>query len=330
MSAAPKLLVVELWGVGDQAMATPFLQEASRRYRVWLLGKPYAADLRPRFWPQVEVIPWTAPWTVLRGKYRLHRWPWGEIARVGMRLRRERFDFGVSGRWDPRDHFLMFLAGVRHRIGFRRAGSQLWLTRALEPPDPRAHRYDLWRAAGRPLEIDLPERSQRKAPPATGRALGVVHTGAAQPVRVWPLERYRALVDRLRQRGWTVQVLCDSGQLNEWRQQGEPAAVAPGSVSDLLDWMDRAAWFVGNDSGAGHLAAMAGVRTFTIFGPQVPAGFTPLHPEAEYIEGKPCPAKPCFDLCQYAEPRCLLGVSFEEVWGRLEPWLGRPGQRPPP
>ena len=57
----PKLLVVELWGLGDLVIATPFLQAASQRYEVTLLAKPYAMDLQSRFWPGVRVVPFVAP-----------------------------------------------------------------------------------------------------------------------------------------------------------------------------------------------------------------------------------------------------------------------------
>ena len=43
--AKPTLLVIELWGMGDLVIATPFLQAASRKYAVTLLAKPYALDL---------------------------------------------------------------------------------------------------------------------------------------------------------------------------------------------------------------------------------------------------------------------------------------------
>jgi ADP-heptose:LPS heptosyltransferase len=59
----PKLLVVELWGLGDLVIATPFLQGASQKYRVTLLAKPYAVDVYRRFWPEVTVVPFIAPWT---------------------------------------------------------------------------------------------------------------------------------------------------------------------------------------------------------------------------------------------------------------------------
>ena len=57
----PKLLVVELWGLGDLVIATPFLQAASRWYEVTLLAKPYAVELQNRLWPHVRVVPFIAP-----------------------------------------------------------------------------------------------------------------------------------------------------------------------------------------------------------------------------------------------------------------------------
>ena len=67
----PKLLVIELWGLGDLLIATPFLEAASQRYQVTLLAKPYAVDLQQRLWPEVKVVPFVAPWTAFKHKYRL-------------------------------------------------------------------------------------------------------------------------------------------------------------------------------------------------------------------------------------------------------------------
>jgi ADP-heptose:LPS heptosyltransferase len=91
----PRLLVIECWGVGDLAIATPFLRAASERYRVTLLAKPHALDLRSRFWPEVEVVPYVVPWTAFRHKYRFGAWPWLELGRLVRQLRRERFDIGL-------------------------------------------------------------------------------------------------------------------------------------------------------------------------------------------------------------------------------------------
>ncbi len=103
----PKLLVVELWGVGDLAIATPFLRAAAERFEITLLAKPHASALQPRFWPGVRVIPFVAPWTVFHAKYHFWRWPWRAMFSLRRTLRTENFEAGVSARWEPRDHCLL-------------------------------------------------------------------------------------------------------------------------------------------------------------------------------------------------------------------------------
>jgi ADP-heptose:LPS heptosyltransferase len=309
----PKLLVVELWGLGDLLIATPFLQAASERFAVTLLAKPYALDLQRRFWNGVKVVPFIAPWTVFKHKYRLWSWPWGEIFRLSERLAAERFDCGLSARWDPRDHLLLALVRAKNRLGFSRLGSQVFLTQPLARPEPQSHRYENWRVLAKALEFEVTRRQALALPHNHPEGEVLVHTGAGQPVRVWPLERYRHLVARLREAHHRVQVVCDPDQQNWWMQAGEKNLVTPRNVAELLALMDRAAAFIGNDSGPGHLAAFCGVPTFTLFGPQLPEWFAPLHPASEWLEGKPCPYKPCSDYCRFPVPYCMTNAQEDEV-----------------
>ena len=132
----PKLLVVELWGIGDLAIATPFLHAASQKYEVTVLAKPYAVDLQARFWPDVKVVTFNAPWTAFTHKYRFWSWRWSDIWKLRRRLAAERFDFGVSARWgDPRDHFLLRLFRVKKRIGFPWLGKGIFLNAPLSAPE---------------------------------------------------------------------------------------------------------------------------------------------------------------------------------------------------
>ncbi len=62
-SVKPKLLILELWGLGDLVIATPFIRAATEKFEVTLLAKPFAQEMRPRLWPAVKVVPFTAPWT---------------------------------------------------------------------------------------------------------------------------------------------------------------------------------------------------------------------------------------------------------------------------
>ncbi|MBL9216102.1 MAG: glycosyltransferase family 9 protein [Opitutaceae bacterium] len=299
----PRLLVVELWGLGDVALAVPFLQLAARHARVTLVAKPHAEPLVRRFCPGVELLPFTAPWTAFRGKYRLHRWPWLGLAGLVAGLRHRRFAAAVSARPDPRDHVLLAAAAAGLRAGFPRAGSAPLLNLGLPRPDS-PHRFAHWQALATALGWTLPAPA---AGPRVGRHV-VIHTGAAQPTRQWPADRFEEIAGRLRQAGWQVTVL--DGQ--------------SGGLDDLLDVLATADRFIGNDSGPGHLAALSGVPTFTIIGSHPPGSFHPIHPHAAWIEGDPCPFKPCKDRCRFAEPHCIRSISVDQAWKQLAPWLAAP------
>jgi len=190
-------------------------------------------------------------------------------------------------------------------------------------PEPELHIYENWRVIARALGLELPTREKIPVPPMRRTGDVLIHSGAGQPVRVWPLERYKALALRLRRQNYTVQVACDPEQRDWWLQAGEASVATPRTVRDLLGLLDRAGAFIGNDSGPAHLAALSGVPAFTLFGPQLPEWFAPLHPAGEWLEGKPCPYKPCSDYCRFPVPYCMVNTTEDEVYARVGAFLAR-------
>ncbi|HUC83803.1 MAG TPA: glycosyltransferase family 9 protein [Candidatus Acidoferrales bacterium] len=320
----PRLLIVELWGLGDLVIATPFIRAAAQRYAVTLLAKPFAAEMRHCLWPEVEVISFVAPWTAFRfgSKYALWHWPWAKMLSLSEELRTRDFDCAVSGRWDPRDHLLLQATGARERLGFPRLQSGRCLTKPLPLPDPLAHRSEYWRVIASSLGLRLPTREEITPPARPPGSMAFIHSGARLPARVWPLANFRGLARRLRARDIAVRIACDPNQIAWWQEQGETAA-CPRNVGELFKLMDDAGIFIGNCSGPGHLAAISGVPTFTIYGPSLPEWWAPLHPAAEWIEGKACPYKPCSDYCHFPTPECLWKISEEEAWQRIQQFASR-------
>lgn len=322
-SMKPCLLVIELWGLGDLVIATPFLRAAAEQFEVTLLAKPFACELQARFWPGVRVKPFTAPWTALRGKYRLWRWPWPELGRLRRWARAEQFALGGSSRWDPRDHALLFFLGVPERLGFPRLGSQRLLTRPLVPPEPGTHRFMQWRVLGQALGLNLPDRPAPYEPRAPRAVDLVIHTGAARPFCIWPLENYRELVRRFRQRGYSVRVLCDPFQRTDWERLGEREVGCPESITELIAAFDQATAFLGNDSGPAHLAALCGLPVYVLFGPHLPEVWAPFHAGAEWLRGRPCPFKPCDDTCRFGVHHCLTGITVDQAFAAAEVFVRR-------
>ena len=211
--------------------------------------------------------------------------------------------------------------GARERLGFPRLGSRIFLTRPLAAAQPEAHRYESWRVLARELELELPPREKIFIPAGARRRTVLIHTGAGSRVRVWPLEHYRQLAARLRRKQ-----VSRAGRLRPRPARlvaagGRAAVATPANVTELLALIDHAGAFIGNDSGPGHLAAICGVPTFTLFGPQLPEWFAPLHPAAEWIEGRACPYKPCSDYCRFPTPFCLWNIGEAEVFDRVEQFL---------
>ncbi|MEO8352915.1 MAG: hypothetical protein ABI680_14375, partial [Chthoniobacteraceae bacterium] len=88
-SSRPKLLLLELWGLGDLTFSTPVLRAAVERYDVTLVGKAHARPLLEATFPNVRFIAYDAPWTAYRDKYRLWKWRWSEMLDLVRQLRRE-------------------------------------------------------------------------------------------------------------------------------------------------------------------------------------------------------------------------------------------------
>jgi len=316
----PALLVAEFRGTGDIAILIPFLRAALTRYDVTLLAVPNAAGLLQRFAPEVELITCAAPWALFSGSANLPRWPWRTLGHILRELRSRRFATAVSIWPLASDHFFLRLARPGRLLGYGRKGAG-WLLDENLADGTHVHRPEAWRRLATKLNLPaITAAAPRLKPPASSRRI-VLHSGASQPLRVWPLERYAQLLRRLRAQGWETVVLCDRDQLDAWRALGEPLAHNAGSMDELVDTIAGGAVFLGNDSGPGHIAALCGVPTFTIFGPQIPELFAPAHPQAAWIEGRPCPYKPCYDHCHYAEPFCLTGLEVEAVWPKLEAWV---------
>ena len=205
-------LVIELWWLGDATLMTSALRGLLEDgWKVTVLAKPQTRAFLAPAYPQLDWIEFDAPWTPLYGKYQLWRWPWREIFRMLRELRARRFDAALSIRWDPREHFLLWLAGIPRRIGFKTPWSLWFLNEAISRHDPNLHRVEDWwevqRRLGSPATTCLPPRLS--ADPALAeqfrarfsrdpRPVLAIHCGARIALRRWPVAYLRELISHLR------------------------------------------------------------------------------------------------------------------------------------
>ncbi len=126
-----KILVLELWGIGDVVLSTGALRQLKKNFQgaeIVLLAKEHAREILFNNWDVDRVITFNFPWTRFKGKYILWAWDWLGLIKLIRQLRRERFDLVIDARGDIRNNFLSFVIGGRKRVGYDWTGGGFFLT----------------------------------------------------------------------------------------------------------------------------------------------------------------------------------------------------------
>ena len=163
-------------------------------------------------------------------------------------------------------------------------------------------------------------------------SLVVMHVSAGNPFRRWPEAAFAAVAARLTQaddRRWTLVTAGPSDREAAQRIVTDARRTAGASgarivVADTLSLpalratLDRAAVFIGGDSGPLHIAATADVPIVGLYGPTLPERSAPWRPASiptASVEPGPLACRPCDQrTCVPGDFRCLAQVSPEAVY----------------
>jgi hypothetical protein len=149
----------------------------------------------------------------------------------------------------------------------------------------------------------------------------LLHPGAGSPRKRWPLPGFMELAARIKARRLNPEFVIGPAEqdlLSELERHGTTVH-QPLDLHHLLDLFRSAAAYVGNDSGASHLAAWSGLPSVVIFGPTDPARWRPLGAAVEIVQ-PPLECVPCFEveIANCAAENCLAATRPENVLGALE------------
>ncbi len=216
------------------------------------------------------------------------RW-WLRAGRLGRLLRRQRFDVALVSNPKKELHLAVWLAGIPMRVGYARKWGWL-LTHRL--PDEKAlgerheveYNLDLIRALGLPVsvtpfqiprfvieEADVLQLIEQQGVQSSEPFL-VVHPWTSNPVKQWPLDRYRRLIQEIVERLHMPVVLVggqeERQRVTEVLPPGLPVADLVGRVTlkQLAALLQHARALISNDSGPMHLATALGTPTIALFG----------------------------------------------------------------
>lgn len=333
--------------LGDLVMATPaFARLAAHfgREHLTLVCPPASvALLQGNAWFH-EILPYD--------RKGAHRGLLGS-AKFAAVLRKRRFDIGFifpnsfSSAW-------LFLQGrVKQRIGYFKDGRSFLLHKGRERDTDAAGKFipkytgsyfmELLDAAGVPpgeLRPSLPvtdtERSAAAAWLASkgldaGPLVICAPGGAFGPSKLWPLERYAAVLNRLADRGTRVMISHAPNETPEaqgvlqaaGREYPTNAGLDLGTLKAVYE---RAALVLTNDTGPRHIAVALGRPVVCVMGPNDPR-YTAL-PDVEIGEviREPVDCSPYTWPCQLKEcpidHRCMTSISVERVAAACERVLG--------
>lgn len=337
-----KLLIRATNWVGDAIMALPALRAVRSRFReaeITILARPYVADIYKGQGVADDLM------TVEPSK------------NVVSEVRARKFDAALLLQNAFEAAWVAWRAGIPERIGYARDGRSALLTKAARVPRPGeipAHEQfyylELLRRAGwldtLPQEtfitLNVAEENRRRAEETlqaagarTGQARIAIGAGASYgSAKCWPPDRFAVLANRLQeQTGASVVLFGTAGE------RAVSSAIASGlrrppidltgktSIAELPALLSRCQLFIGNDSGAMHVAAAVGLPIVAVFGPTDPFGTAPVTPRCTIVQQRPY-CSPCFLRRCPTDHRCMTSVTAEAVESAAKPWISALEVRP--
>ena len=332
-SAISRLYVRATNWLGDAVMSLPAIRAIRQIFphaHLAVVARNSVADLYARESSIDRVIPYPVP----RGG------AWRARREFAARLRAERFDCAILLQNAFDAALVAWMAGVPERIGYRRDGRGILLTRAITVPEPgeiprheRFYYLELLRRAG--MLERFPECEAIRLDSAgaaresglrhlaslgiTAPAIGISPGAAYGNAKRWLPERFAETVIRLRPPA--VVLFGASSERDLCQAVAAPVAAAGIDVHNLAgrttlaEFIDLAAacrLFLTNDSGAMHVASALGIPTVAVFGATDDTTTGPTGPLArvirEHAECSPCLLREC-----PIDHRCMTRVSAERV-----------------
>jgi heptosyltransferase-2 len=326
--------------VGDAIMALPALHAVRTRYpdaQIAIVARPYVADIYRGQGISDELIAYDP-----KGEHR----GWTGRERLASELRSSRFDVALLLQNAFDAAWMAWRAGVPQRIGYARDGRSLLLTRAIPvpkqgqiPAHEKFYYLELLHRAGWIESLpDEPHITLEVTSAARQRAAQTLLEAGARPgvlrialgagasygsAKCWPPDRFaKALNEILSQTDADVVLFGTPAETSVAAAIANDLCRPPidltgkTPIAELPALLSQCHLFLGNDSGAMHVAAAVGLPIVAVFGPTDPNGTAPVTPRATIVQQKPY-CSPCFLRRCPTDHRCMKAVTPEMVESAL-------------
>jgi heptosyltransferase-2 len=339
-----KLLIRATNWVGDAIMALPAIRTIRAKFpdaQISIVARPYVVDLYQHQNLCDELISYDP-----KGEHR----GWTGRERFANQLRAKKFDLAILLQNAFDAAWLAWRAGIPERIGYARDARSFLLTKAIRVPKPGeipAHEnfyyLELLRRAGvsdsspdvahirldvlEPAKLLARETLLKEGARPEVFKLAIAAGASYGSAKCWHPDRFAAVANRL-QSGVDADVIL-FGAAGEASVSNAIAAAmnrppidmtGKTSMRDLPAFLSQCHLFLGNDSGAMHVAAAVGLPVVAVFGPTDPDGTAPVTPRHSVVQQKPY-CSPCFLRRCPTDHRCMNDVTSAMVAGAVDVWL---------
>ena len=327
-----RLLVVRLRSLGDTVLMTPALAAAKRlpQCRVGVVvEEPFDEILRGN--PSVDRL-----FVIKKGVNKL-------MARFRtLQEIRSSFkpDVAIDLHGGTTSAFMTAFSGAGKRVGYAGGRNVRWYN--VRIPDSRRiwgrsqihtveHQLSPFKYLGFPVEpipdmhvpIDgdvLRSVQSRIARWGISQGFTLMHPGAAFDTKQWETKKFASLASRLTEEGWEVIVTVGPDQeslLEEIRRQCRARVwfLKPQSIREFTALTSLCGLYVGNDTGATHIAAALGRKIVVVWGSSDFKVWYPWNVSHRLVKADlPCIPCPGYTCLYYDEPRCIRSIEVEPVW----------------
>lgn len=152
-----------------------------------------------------------------------------------------------------------------------------------------------------------------------------IHPGSGSMIKNWPASRFLEIYSALKEKIDTKIILGEAEEKEKmfWIDRVDNGAIYNNcSLLFLAREFLSGTFFLGNDSGPSHLAALCGLKTFLLFGPTSPLIWAPFAGSYTVFHAgekcSPCGMNQAFG-CE--EQRCLQNISLHQVLTTIQPYL---------
>jgi len=298
MTVQRNIAIIKLSSLGDVIHALP-VAAALRRglpgaWLTWIVEAREYALLKDH--PDLDVVVPvdTRLWRRLIWRPAGAREVLGKVRRLRRRIRSARLDVALDLQGLMKSGLLTAYTGAPLRIGFsadhcRERLNCLFTNRRVRPPAAAVHVVDQYLSLLAPLGLEPgPARFHVPIPPAAARRMddflgeqGVkrqellvtINPGAGRADKLWPVEHFQRLGNRLAQEpGVRLLLLWGPDEVHMARQirdglESRAILAPPTDLHELAALLRRAALMVASDTGPLHLAAALGTPSLGLFGP---------------------------------------------------------------